>query len=66
MSSKSSVKEKRRAAAEAKLEMQALKEKQELERKLEQVERGKEELSRKLELLTAKTNMEQAEIDLLL
>ena len=46
--------------------MQALKEKQELERKLEQVERGKEELSRKLELLTAKTNMEQAEIDLLL
>ena len=53
-------------AVEAKLEVQTLKEKQELERKLEEVERSKAELNRKLELLSAKTKMEQAEIDLLL
>ena len=66
MSNRSSVKEKRRVAVEAKLEVQTLKEKQELERKLEEVERSKAELNRKLELLSAKTKMEQAEIDLLL
>lgn len=66
VSNKSSVKEKRRVAVEAKLEVQTLKEKQELERKLEEVERSKAELNRKLELLSAKTKMEQAEIDLLL
>ena len=53
-------------AAEAILEVQTPKEKQELERKLEEVERSKAELNRKLELLSAKTKMEQAEIDLLL
>ena len=66
VSNRSSVKEKRRVAVEAKLEVQTLKEKQELERKLEEVERSKAELNRKLELLSAKTKMEQAEIDLLL
>ena len=65
VSNRSSVKEKRRVAVEAELEVQTLKEKQELERKLE-VERSKAELNRKLELLSAKTKMEQAEIDLLL
>lgn len=66
VSNRSSVKEKRRVAVEAKLEVQTLKEKQELEHKLEEVERSKAELNRKLELLSAKTKMEQAEIDLLL
>ena len=66
VSNRSSVKEKRKVAAEAKLEVQTLKEKQELERKLEEVERSKAELNRKLELLSAKTKMKQAEIDLLL
>lgn len=66
VSNRSSVKEKRRVAVEAKLEVQTLKEKQELERKLEEVEGSKAELNRKLELLSAKTKMEQAEIDLLL
>lgn len=62
MSNRSSVKEKRRVATEAKLETRILKEKQELEGKLEEVERGKAELSKKLELLTAKAKMEQAQI----
>lgn len=66
VSNRSSVKEKRRVAVEAELEVQTLKEKQELECKLEEVERSKAELNRKLELLSAKTKMEQAEIDLLL
>ena len=66
LSNRASVKEKRKVAAEAKLEVQTLKEKQELERKLEEVERSKAESNRKLELLSAKTKMEQAEIDLLL
>nr|XP_058973685.1 uncharacterized protein LOC131800008 [Pocillopora verrucosa] len=66
VSNRSSVKEKRRVAVEAELEVQTLKEKQELECKLEEVERSKAELNRKLELLSAKTKMEQAEVDLLL
>lgn len=42
----------------AKLEILALKEKQELQRELERVEKGKAELNRKLELLDAKTVIE--------
>ena len=41
--------------------MQALKEKQELQRELEEIEKGKAELSRKLELLDAKTKVQQTE-----
>lgn len=63
---RSSVKEKRRVVVEVKLEVQILKEKQELECKLEEVERSKVELNRKLELLSVKIKMEQVEIDLLL
>lgn len=44
--------------AKAKLEILALKEKQELQRELERVEKGKAELNRKLELLDAKTVIE--------
>ena len=39
---------------EANLEMQALKEKQELQRELDEIEKGKVEFSRKLELLDVK------------
>lgn len=49
----------------AKLEMHALRERQELQRELEEAEEGKAELSRKLELLDARTKVKQAEIDLL-
>ena len=51
---------------EAKLEMQALKEKQELQRELGEIEKGKAELSRKLELLDAKTKVQQTEMELML
>lgn len=44
--------------AKAKLEILALKGKQELQRELERVEKGKTELNRKLELLDAKTVIE--------
>ena len=47
-----------RLMAKAKLEILALKEKQELQRELERVEKGKAELNRKLELLDAKTVIE--------
>ena len=46
--------------------MQALKEKQELQRELEVIEKGKAELSRKLELLDAKTKMQRTEMELML
>jgi len=49
---------------EAKLEMQALKEIQELQRELEEIEKGKAELGRKLELLDAKTKVQRTEMDL--
>ena len=62
--SRNSVKEKKRVIEETKLEMQALQEKQELQRRIEEIERGKAELSRKLELLDAKTKVKHAEIDL--
>ena len=39
---------------EANLEMQALKENQELQRELDEIEKGKVEFSRKLELLDVK------------
>lgn len=45
--------------------MHALRERQELQRELEEAEEGKAELSRKLELLDARTKVKQAEIDLL-
>ena len=45
----------------AKLEMHALRERQELQRELEEAEKGKAEL----ELLNARTKVRQAEIDLL-
>ena len=62
-STTSSIK-KKRMLEEAKIEMQALKEKQQLHRELEEVEKGKTELSRKMELLNAKNKMKYAEIDL--
>ena len=51
---------------EAKLEMQALKEKQDLQCELEEIEKGKAALSRKLELLDAKTKVQQTEMELIL
>lgn len=48
---------------EANLEMQALKEKQELQRELDEIEKGKVELSRKLELLDVKTKVQRTEMD---
>ena len=45
--------------------MHALRETQDLQRELEEAEKGKAELSRKLELLNARTKVRQAEIDLL-
>ena len=59
-------KERKRLMEGAKLEMQALKEKQELQRELEKVEKGKAELNRKLELLDAKTVLQQTKIVLML
>ena len=47
-SSTNSVKEQKRLMEEAKLEMQVLKEKQELQRELERIGKGKTELNRKL------------------
>ena len=61
-----SLKEKKRLMEEAKLEIQALKEKQELQRKLEEIEKGKAELSRKMELLDAETKVQRTEMDLML
>lgn len=65
-SSTNSVKERKRLMEGAKLEMQVLKEKQELQRELERVKKGKAELNRKLELLDAKTKVQQTEMDLML
>ena len=65
-SSRISLKERKRQIEEAKLEMQALKEKQELQRELEETEKGKAELSRKLELLDAKTKVQRTEMELML
>ena len=48
---------------EANLEMQALKEKQELQRELDEIEKGKVELSWKLELLDVKTKVQRTEMD---
>ena len=46
--------------------MLALKEKQELQRELEEIEKGRAELSRKLELLDAKTEVQRTEMELML
>lgn len=59
------VQQKKRIVEGAKLEMHALRERQELQRELEEAEKGKTELSRKLELLDIRTKVKQAEIDLL-
>ena len=64
-SSRNSVQQKKRIIEGAKLEVHALRERQELQRELEKAEKGKAELSRKLELLDARTKVKQAEIDLL-
>lgn len=48
---------------EAKLKMQTLKEKQELEHQLEVAEQSKTELSRKIKLLNAEAELKQAKID---
>ena len=66
VSSRNSVQERMKVVEEAKLQMRALQERQELQRELEEVEKGKAELSRKLELLDVRTKVKQAEIDLLL
>ena len=65
-SSGNNLKERKRLMEEAKLEMQSLKEKQELQRELEEIEKGKAELSRKLELLDAKTKVQRTEMELML
>ena len=65
-SSGNSLEERKRLMEEAKLEMQALKEKQELQGKLEEIEKDKAELSRKLELLDVKTKVQRTEMDLML
>ena len=65
-SSENSSNERKRLMEEAKLEMQALKEKQDLQRKLEEIERGKAELGKKLELLDAKTKVQRTEMELIL
>ena len=57
------MKERKRLMEEANLEMQALKEKQELQRELDEIEKGKVELSRKLELLDVKTKVQRTEMD---
>ena len=57
------MKERKRLMEEANLEMQALKEKQELQRELDEIEKGKVELSWKLELLDVKTKVQRTEMD---
>ena len=64
-SSRNSVQQKRRIVEGSKLGMHALRERLELQRELEEAEKGKAELSGKLELLVARTKVKQAEIDLL-
>ena len=58
-----SVKERRRLVEEAKLRIQTLREKQELERQLELAEQSKTELRRKLKLLNAEAELKHARID---
>ena len=65
-SSRNSLKERKRLMEEAKLGMQALKEKQVLQRELEEIEKGKVELSRKLELSDAKTKVQRTEMESML
>ena len=65
-SSRSSVRERWRSLEEAKLRMQTLKDKQEIERQLELAEQSKTELSRKLKFLEAEAKLKQAEIDYVL
>jgi len=62
-SSRSSVRE-RRKLEEAKLQVVALKERQEIDRQMEKIEKEKAELSRKIELLDAETKLKQAAINL--
>ena len=54
-SSRNSAQHQRRIVEGAKLEMHALRERQELRRELEEAKKGKAELSRKSELLDART-----------
>lgn len=61
-SSQSSVRE-RRKLEKAKLNIEALKRRQEIHREIEQMEKGKSELRRKIELLEAETRIKQAQID---
>ena len=65
-SSRSSVKEKKRLSEEAKLKMRALRERQDLDRQMEEIEKGKAELSRKIKLLDAETKVKQAAIELMI
>lgn len=65
LSSRSSVKERKRLE-EAKLNIESLKKRQEIDREIEQMEKGKAELRRKIELLEAETRVKQAVIDLTL
>ena len=58
------MKERKRLMEEAKLEMQVLKEKQELHRELEEIEKGKAELSRKLD--NAKIKVQRTKMELML
>lgn len=62
-SSRSSVRE-RKKLEEAKLNVEALRRRQEIDREIEQMEKGKAELERKIELLEAETRVKQAVIDL--
>lgn len=64
-SSRSSVRERKRLE-EAKLNIETLKRRQDIERQMEEMEKGKAELSRKIDLLEAETKVKQAAIDLVI
>ena len=64
-SSRSSVREKKRLE-EARLNIEMLKRRQQIDRRMEEVEKGKAELSREIELLEAETQVKQATIDLMM
>lgn len=65
-SSSYSIKEKTKFMEEARLRVNALKQKQDLDRQMEQIEKQKAELSRKIELMDAETQAKQAAIDLMI
>ena len=65
-SSSHSIKEKTKSMEEARLKVNALKQKQDLDRQMEQIEKQKAELSRKIELIDAETQAKQAALELMI